>query len=146
MRTLPMLTGALLILAATSLISCRPSRVYADNRDKDQRDDRDDRDDRDYRSNRDYYPAPPPPPPVRTYASFSLIISPYPGFVMNRYPDGRYYHRNSAGFMYWKGYDNRFYLDRSFLPRVRYSQGEYNQWKRFSKSNNGRGNARGRRY
>src|SRR5688572_24326246 len=111
MRSLPLLSATLLIMAAVSITSCRPSRVYADNRDKrDNRDYRDDRDDREYRDNRDYRPLP-PPPPVRSYSSYSLILTPSPGFVMQRYPDGRYYHRNHAGFLYWKGNDDRFYLD-----------------------------------
>ena len=76
----------------------------------------------------------PAPLPPRYYNSASLIISPTPGFVMNRYSDGRYYHRSPQGFMYWKGYDNRFYLDRSYLSRMNYSQWEYEQWKKYSRS------------
>ncbi len=116
MRTLPILTAAVAILAVVSFTSCRPSRVYANKKHSE--------------------PAPPPPPPpARTYSSFSLIISPTPGFMMQRYPDGRYYHRNQAGMLYWRGYDNRFYLDRSYIHRVRYSQWEYNQWRKYSRGN-----------
>ncbi|MES1221146.1 MAG: hypothetical protein ABUT20_36940 [Bacteroidota bacterium] len=61
--------------------------------------------------------------------SFSLIISPSPGFIMNRHPDGRYYYRSPEGMLYWRGYDNRFYLDRSYIGRVHYNRGEYNEWK-----------------
>ena len=35
---------------------------------------------------------------------------------------------------YWKGHDNRFYLDRSYLNRVSYSKWEYNDWKRYKKA------------
>ncbi len=66
----------------------------------------------------------------------SLIITPSPGFIMNQYPDGRYYHRSPQGFIYLKGNDNRFFLDRRHVNSVRYSQGEYNQWKRGNQPNN----------
>lgn len=121
MRTLPVFSAALLITALASFSSCRPSRVYADR-------------------NKDRNEIPPPPQQRPVYSNYSaLIISPTPGFVMNRYPDGRFYHRNSAGMLYWKGYDNRFYLDRSYMHRVRYSQWEYNEWKKYSRSNGYRG-------
>lgn len=111
------LTSIAAITATVILVSCGPSRVYSNQ-------------------------GRPSPPPSHSY--FSLIISPTPGFAMSRYPDGRYYHRSPQGFIYWKGYDNRFYLDRSHLNRVRYSQSEYNQWKRYNKSS--RNNRGGRRY
>jgi hypothetical protein len=105
------------ICAALIFTSCRPSRVYA-YKDKNRKDDRRersyDRDDRSYRNT----------PYV------SLILRPTPGFVMNKYPDGRFYHRSPEGFMYWKGFDNRFYLDRSYIRKVRYDQYEYNEWRR----------------
>ncbi len=81
-----------------------------------------------------------PPPPSRQYNqasnrynSATLIISPRPGFKMNQHSNGRYYHRSPQGFLYWKGYDNRFYLDKSYLNRVSYSKWEYNDWKRYKK-------------
>ncbi|HEY6063568.1 MAG TPA: hypothetical protein VIV35_08165 [Chitinophagaceae bacterium] len=88
---------------------------------------------------RGYYSKTPAP---RYRTSFSLIISPTPGFTMSRYPDGRYYHRSAQGYMYWQGYDNRFYLDKKYIGRVHYDQQEYNEWKR----NNNNGNKRQRRY
>lgn len=94
--------------------SCHPSRVYATNE----------------RTVRHHPPAPPP----RYYSTVSLIVSPSPGFRMSQYTDGRYYHRNPQGFLYWKGYDNRFYLDRSYLNRIKYNKWEYKQWKRYSKN------------
>ena len=68
--------------------------------------------------------------------STSLIISSGPGFYATRYPDGRYYYRNHQGYVYWRGYDNRYYLDRSYLGRVHYNKGEYNEWRRHNGHNN----------
>lgn len=107
--------------AAITFASCKPSRVWA-TKDKNKHE----REERTVRNT----PAPPP----RYYSSATLIISPTPGFVMNRYQNGRYYHRSPQGFMYWKGYDNRFYLDRSYLNRVSYSKWEYEQWRKYSRS------------
>jgi hypothetical protein len=63
-------------------------------------------------------------------ASFSLIVNPYPGIVVNRYHDGRYYYRNPQGYTYWRGYDNRYYLDRSYVGRNYSHHREYNDWRR----------------
>ena len=54
---------------------------------------------------------------------------------MSQYPDGRFFHRSAQGLLYWKGYDNRFYLDRNYVNRVSYSKWEYKEWKRYSKQN-----------
>jgi len=75
-------------------------------------------------SGHEYYREP------RYRSSISLIISPTPGFIMSRYPDGRYYYRSPQGYTYWRGYDNRFYLDRSHIGRVHYNKREYNDWNR----------------
>jgi hypothetical protein len=80
---------------------------------------------------RSYYSQTPPP---RYNTNFSLIISPTPGFTMNRHPDGRYYHRSPQGFIYWQGYDNRFYLDRQYINRVQYNKWEYSEWKHYRNS------------
>jgi hypothetical protein len=104
------------LLAATLIFtSCGPSRVYATKE----------------RTPRQQ----PPPPPSRApyYSSGQLIIHPSPGFIMSRHSSGRYFHRSPMGLLYWKGYDNRFYLDRNYLGRVSYSDWEYREWKRFSK-------------
>lgn len=69
----------------------------------------------------------------------SLILSPKPGFTMSRNPDGRFYHRSPQGFVYWQGYDNRFYLDKAQIRKVRYSNYEYREWKRFGKKYSKRG-------
>lgn len=82
-------------------------------------------------SGREYYREP------HYRSSISLIISPTPGLIMSRYPDGRYYYRSPQGYMYWRGYDNRFYLDRSHIGKVHYNQREYNEWNK-----NGRRNSR----
>ena len=84
----------------------------------------------------------PPPPAPRNYgpsparytSSTTLIISPRPGFTMNQYSDGSFYHRSPQGFLYWKGQDNRFYLDKSYLNRVSYTKWEYKDWKRYKKA------------
>lgn len=66
-------------------------------------------------------------PPGQT--QFSLIIHSSPGLVVNRYRDGRYYYRSPQGYTYWRGYDNRYYLDRSYIGRVHYDQRQYHSWK-----------------
>ena len=70
------------------------------------------------------------PPSPGQDASFSLIINPYPGIAISRYHDGRYYYRNPQGYTYWRGYDNRYYLDRSNVGRNYYNHRDYNDWKR----------------
>ena len=87
------------------------------------------------RSGREY----PEPPRPNYNTRVSLILSPSPGFTMSRNPDGRFFHRNPAGFVYWQGYDNRFYLDKAQVRKVRYSNYEYREWKRFGKKYSKRG-------
>ncbi len=82
-------------------------------------------------TNRGYYSQSGAP---RYHSSLSLIISPYPGLRMERYPDGRYYYRSPEGYMYWRGYDNRFYLDRSHINHVQYNHREYNEWNRYNRN------------
>lgn len=123
MKRMQLLSVVLIIMVAATVTSCKPSRVWATNEKKEKKENQSRAEDR-------YSP---PPPPSRSYVSASLVISPTPGFVMNRYSDGRYYHRSPNGFLYWKGYDNRFFLDRSYLNRVRYSEREYEQWQRYSR-------------
>jgi hypothetical protein len=78
------------------------------------------------------------PYPAAPDASLSLIVNPYPGIVVSRYYDGRYYYRNPQGYTYWRGYDNRYYLDRSYVGKRYYHHRDYDDW-----HNNGR---RGRRW
>lgn len=126
----------MLSLAAASVVaiifsSCQPSRVWANKKKK--------KEDKEYRESEVYrepaeYRRPVPPPPSRYYASASLVITPSPGFVMKQHAsNGRFYHRSPSGYLYWKGYDNRFYIDQSYLSRLSYSRWEYDQWKRYSR-------------
>jgi len=64
-----------------------------------------------------------------TYRRYPLIIIRTPDIIIGRYNDGRYYYRNPDGFMYWKGYDDRFYLDERYLNNNGYDNDEYNDWK-----------------
>lgn len=100
MKTNRILQTVLLVVVIAIAASCSPGREYSYHR----------------------YPAP------RT--SFSLILSGGPGIIVNRYPDGRYYYRSPEGYLYWRGYDNRYYLDRQYLGRGHYEQHEYNEWNR----------------
>lgn len=82
------------------------------------------------------YAAYPPPAPG---ASLSLIVDPFPGIAVSRYSDGRYFYRNPQGYTYWRGYDNRYYLDRSYVGRNYSNHRDYNNWRRG-------GNYNGRRH
>ena len=75
--------------------------------------------------------------------NYPLIIIRTPDIVIRRYNDGRYYYRNPEGYMYWKGYDNRFYLDEKYLNNNQYDDNEYNDWKYKGRSN--KNNSGGRR-
>lgn len=113
--------GALFVTLVFS--SCKPSRVWATKKKN--------------KADKEYYEAEayrqPPPPPPRYYNSTPLIITPTPGFVMKQQTNGRFYHRTQSGLLYWKGYDNRFYIDQSYLRRISYSKWEYDEWKRYSR-------------
>src|SRR5215510_10639796 len=78
------------------------------------------------RSSREYSSYPPP----RPQSNFSLIISSYPGPV-SRDLYGRYYYRDPYGHVYWRGYDNRFYLDKRYVSRSYYRHQQYNDWRRY---------------
>ena len=60
---------------------------------------------------------------------YPLIVIRTPDIRIGRYNDGRYYYRNPEGYMYWKGYDDRFYLDEQYLNDNGYNEEEYNDWK-----------------
>lgn len=113
MKSIPLLPVTLIALSVFLLASCRPSRVW-ENKDQPE-------------TVRHHDPA----PPVRAAGRVPLIIEPTRGFTMNRFPDGRYYHRGPGGWTYWKGYDNRFFIDPAHLSRIQYSRQEYREWKRF---------------
>ena len=69
---------------------------------------------------------------------FPLIIIRTPDIVISKHIDGRYYYQNSAGYYYWKGNDDRFYIDETHLSQVDYNDDQYNDWK--NKGNNDKGN------
>ena len=68
--------------------------------------------------------------------SYPLIIIRTPDIIIGRNNDGRYYYRNPEGYMYWKGYDGRFYLDEKHLNDNRYDENEYNDWKYKGRNDN----------
>lgn len=109
MKMIKILQAVILFLIIGGAASCRSTRAYNE----------------------------PPRPHYNTHVS--LILTPNPGFTMSRNPDGRFYHRSKQGFVYWQGYDNRFYLDKAQVRKVRYSNYEYREWKRYGKSYSKRG-------
>jgi hypothetical protein len=66
-------------------------------------------------------------------ASMSLIIGPSPNLHVVRHPNGLYYYRAPGGYTYWRGYDNRYYLDRRHMSRSYYNHRQYNDWRRYHK-------------
>ena len=70
------------------------------------------------------------------YRHYPLVVIRTPDIIIRRYNDGRYYYRNPEGYMYWKGYDDRFYLDEQYLNDNRYDENEYNDWKYKGRNNN----------
>lgn len=69
--------------------------------------------------------------PPRT--SVSLILDAGPGMVISRYPNGRYYYRAPNGYIYWRGYGNRYYLDRKYINRGYYRHQQYHDWRRYGR-------------
>jgi hypothetical protein len=67
---------------------------------------------------------------------YPLVIVYTTGIVISRYSDGRYYYRNTAGYIYWKGDDGRYYIDEKHLKDVEYEDGEYDEWKFRGQKNN----------
>ena len=123
-----------ILALATLFTSCQPSRVWANKKkepkEKDYKNDRDDRDrDREVTYQERRLP-PPPPPQAPRYERVSLVVTPYPGFTMKQTNDGRYYHTSNRGLTYWKGYDNRFYLDSRDIRNVSYTRQDYEEWRR----------------
>lgn len=108
MKKIKILQLALLTIVVVLAISCSPGRAY-------------------------YYDRHPAP---RT--SVSLIISPVPGLVISHYSDGRYYYRSPEGYIYWRGSNNRYYLDRNYIGRVHYNQRQYNEWRDNDRRHDGR--------
>ena len=67
---------------------------------------------------------------------YPLVIVYTTGIVISRYSDGRYYYRNTAGYIYWKGNDGRYYIDEKHLKDVEYEEGDYDEWKFKGQKNN----------
>ncbi|HET6769699.1 MAG TPA: hypothetical protein VFH08_19965 [Chitinophagaceae bacterium] len=65
-----------------------------------------------------------------------LVIVYTPAMVVNQYSNGRYYYRNTAGYMYWKGYDGRYYIDEKHLKGMDYEVSDYDDWKFKGQNNN----------
>jgi len=70
---------------------------------------------------------------------YPLIIVRTSAMVVYTFSDGRHYHRNGDGMIYWLGKDDRFYLDDSYISKVKYDDKEYNEWKE-KKDHGDRGN------
>jgi hypothetical protein len=113
-----------IIAMALFFTSCKSSRVWETKK----------KEKREYEERPVTYNRPAQAPPPRYYNSVPLIISPTPGFVMKQDRDGRYFHRTPQGYLYWKGNDNRFYLDNYHLSKVSYKQWEYDEWKRYRRA------------
>jgi hypothetical protein len=80
------------------------------------------------RSSRTVYVTPPPPP----RPSVSLILNtPGPGFVMVKQPRGGYYYRSPQGYIYRRGYGNRYYIDSRYVSRNYHQHQQYNDWRRY---------------
>lgn len=71
----------------------------------------------------------------KKYRSYPLIIVRTPGIVIRTHSDGRHYFQNSDGIRYWRGNDDRFYLDDAYVGKSRYNDNDYKAWK--SKGNKG---------
>ena len=75
----------------------------------------------------------------KKYGRYPLIIIRTPDIIIGRYTDDRYYYRNPEGYMYWKGYDDRFYLDKRYLGHIGYDKDEYYDWKYKGRKNKRKG-------
>jgi hypothetical protein len=73
----------------------------------------------------------------KKYANrYPLVIVYTPGIVISQHSDGRHYYRNTAGYIYWKGYDGRYYIDEKHLKGIDYEVSEYDDWKFKGQKNN----------
>src|SRR6266487_3378805 len=60
---------------------------------------------------------------------YPLIIVRTPAIVIYTFSDGRHYYKNGEGMIYWLGKDDRFYLDDSYISKVKYDDKDYKEWK-----------------
>jgi len=65
---------------------------------------------------------------VNTSRSFPLIIRKTRDMVIERDRNGRLFYRHPEGVVYWKGQDERYYLDERYLSYARYTDKEYKDW------------------
>jgi hypothetical protein len=65
---------------------------------------------------------------------YPLVIVRTPDIIIVKHTDGRYYYKNADNYIYWKGNDDRFYLDEQYIDEVEYDKGEWNDWKTKGKS------------
>ena len=63
---------------------------------------------------------------------------------INQYKDGKFYIKRE-GIFYWKGFENRWYMDEMDLPKVLYTDAEYLEWTKKGKTNNGNAYGKERR-
>jgi hypothetical protein len=60
---------------------------------------------------------------------YPLIVLKTPEIIILHHADGRYYYKNQDNFIYWKGNDERFYLDEQYLDQVEYDKDQLSEWK-----------------
>jgi hypothetical protein len=60
---------------------------------------------------------------------YPLIIVRTPSILIYTFSDGRHYYKNDEGMIYWLGKDDRFYLDDSYISKVKYDDKDYKEWK-----------------
>lgn len=59
---------------------------------------------------------------------YPLIIVRTPSIFIYTFSDGRRYHRNDEGMIYWLGKDDRFYLDDAHISKIKYDDRDYKEW------------------
>ena len=60
---------------------------------------------------------------------YPLIIVRTPSILIYTFSDGRHYYKNDEGMIYWLAKDDRFYLDDSYISKVKYDDKDYKEWK-----------------
>lgn len=68
------------------------------------------------------------PDNVYTSRTFPLIIKKTRDMNVERDRNGRLFYRHPEGVVYWKGQDERYYLDERYLSYARYTDKEYKDW------------------
>ncbi|HEX5025962.1 MAG TPA: hypothetical protein VFV68_11860 [Agriterribacter sp.] len=57
-----------------------------------------------------------------------LVITASSADAVKQYTDGRKYIKSNNGYFYWKGYDDRWYIEENDLKKVSYTDEEYIDW------------------